>query len=130
MEQGVNLKVSRYFWFILTFIYMSGILWFSTKPGVDKHSGHYSVAMEYFKNFLHFPAYGGLAFLWIQTFNSVKNKALLATFLIAASWGIFNEFVQAHIPNRYFSIDDMIVNALGALLVIALARKGIIAVVS
>ena len=122
-------RINRYGWLILTLTYMSGILWFSTMPGSDKHSGHYSVSMEYFKNFLHFPAYGGLAFLLMKSLNSIRTQALVTSFVIASSWGIFNEFVQAHTPRRFFSIDDMIVNACGALLAIFLARKGIISIV-
>ena len=125
----MRLRYSRGFWYALTAVYTLGILLFSTMPGADKISGHYSVAMENFKNFLHFPAYGGLAWLWLKTFNSVKPKTLALAFFIAASWGIFNEFVQAHTPNRYFSYEDMLVNALGAGLAIILAGKGVITVV-
>ena len=122
-------RFPRGFWLATSIVYSLAILLFSTMPGADKNAGHYSLAMEYFKNFLHFPAYGGMAWLWMNAFNSVKLRALGATFIIAVSWGIMNEFVQSHIPNRFFSIDDMVVNALGALLVIILAGKGIIAVV-
>ena len=123
----MTIALKRGLWFTATVIYMSGILWCSTWPGSDKQSGHYSVAVENFKNFLHFPAYGGLAWLWIKTFNSVGFRALALSFLIAVSWGVLNEFVQSHTPNRYFSVEDMMVNALGAGLTLALARKGIIA---
>ena len=125
----MRLRYSRGFWYALTAVYTLGILLFSTMPGADKTSGHYFLAMEYFKNFLHFPAYGGLAWLWLKTFNSVRPKALVLVFLMATSWGIFNEFVQAQTPHRYFSYEDMLVNAVGAGLVIILAGKGVIAVV-
>ena len=125
----MKFSLQRVFWLGATLVYMLGILWFSTKPGAIPGSGHYSVAMENFKNFLHFPAYGGLAWLLFKSMNSIKIPSLIAVFVIATSWGILNEFVQAHTPHRYFSIDDMVVNAVGALLVIVLAGKKVIRVV-
>ena len=116
-------KFSQKTWILLTIVYMSGILFMSLQPGADLKSPH-SVIIEYVKNFLHFPVYGGLGFLLMRSFSSAEWPAQLYSFLIAVGFGILNEFVQAVVPYRYYSVDDMIVNALGAGIVILLIGKG------
>ena len=117
------LKFSPKTWILLTIVYMSGILFMSLQPGSDPKSAEHSVVIENIKNFLHFPAYGSLGFLLMRSFNSVAWPARLYSFFIAVGFGILNEFVQAMVPYRYCSVDDMVVNALGAGVVVLLVGK-------
>ena len=117
------IKNSRTIWLYLTVAYMLAVLYVSTVPGVDPEAGSYSPQMEAFKNFLHFPAYGLMSFLLLRSFSKVEIKAKVAAFLMATGWGILNEFVQAQVPNRYWSLEDMCVNALGAGVVVLLIKR-------
>ena len=112
-------KNNRITWICVTAVYMLGILYASTIPGSDPKAGAYSPSMEAFKNFLHFPAYGTLGYLLMRSFSSNRGPVLISAFLIATGWGVLNEVVQSFIPHRYWSLEDMCVNALGAGIVIA-----------
>lgn len=65
----------------------------------------------------HFMAYGLLAF-W---FGMLRPRQLLQTALLASLMGVAVEFAQALTPYRSFDPKDMLANAGGALLGIALA---------
>ena len=103
---------------------MLAILCASTLPGSDAQSESYSPALEIFKNFLHLPAYGGLGFLLFHSLSSSIRKIQIQAFMIAVAYGILNEFVQSCIPYRYYSYQDMCVNALGAGIVIFWLGRG------
>ncbi len=82
-------------------------------------------------NFLHIPAYSVLAFFLIQTLHGHalswktggERCVLFLVFGLAVSFGILNEFVQASVPGREFSLGDMLRNALGAILTISFYKK-------
>lgn len=46
----------------------------------------------------------------------LSNGALLTAFVIASTYGIFLELVQASLPHRQFDYADMLANCVGALL--------------
>jgi len=45
----------------------------------------------------------------------------LETWIAVTLFGVLNEFIQLHVPGRFFSIGDMINNAFGALVGILVA---------
>ena len=66
---------------------------------------------------LHIPAYTGLTILLILSFRDPLirfKKALAISFVIAVVFGVINEFIQAGIPGRTYSVIDMINNGIGA----------------
>ena len=151
----------NYKFLLLTLIYAAGIMWFSFQPDYSTEA-QASGLRQMVMNFLHIPAYAGLAGLMVLTFGvwkiedrvekiedraekredrkekmedrheKVENrlsgldfKVFLSSifyspfsliFLIATGYGIVNEFIQAGVPGRSFSIGDMVRNALGAMI--------------
>lgn len=127
---------------IITIIYAAGILWFSLQPDYPK-PGPPNYFMQELRNFLHVPAYAGLAVLMMLTIQGsrIKDQGLRGkdkigeitltrifnyssliqhplsvsffVFVIAVLYGVLNEFIQAHVPGRFYSVSDMVHNAIG-----------------
>jgi VanZ family protein len=76
---------------------------------------------DFWDKYLHFVGYAGLAlalaYATVHWREDPYRRA--ATVLgVAVGYGLLMEFVQAPIPNRYFSLADALANALGASLVV------------
>ena len=71
---------------------------------------------------LHVLLYGGLACLlfWTLAPLPIRFRAL-AAFMIAVSFGAFNEWHQLQMPGRVGSITDVMLNAAGAALGLLIA---------
>jgi len=69
------------------------------------------------QNVLHIPAYAVLAFAWRWCLNGwmPTRSAVLATFVICLSYGLFEEYYQSFIPGRYASLTDILFNGIGVL---------------
>lgn len=122
------MEKSRRFWGILTLLYMLAILWSSTVPGSSHPTEGFS-KRGFMMNLLHIPAYSILTYFLLRAAFAVRLRTqgsgpcipLGSAFVISAvvfaaavCFGVLNEFVQAHVPGREFSIGDMLRNALGA----------------
>ncbi len=73
---------------------------------------------------LHVLLYGGLSWLWFWVLEPLPMRLhfrLLAAFLIATGFGALNEWNQMHLPDRYASLTDVVLNAVGAGLGLAIA---------
>ena len=111
---------------LLAVCYMAGIYWLSSIPGeVDPESpllsGIISWTPPAVQNLLHVPLFGILAWLWYRTLDVWKMRhglALITAFLLAAGFGVFDEWHQLHVPGRYASLTDMALNTLGAILML------------
>jgi glycopeptide antibiotics resistance protein len=83
--------------------------------------------IEYAEEKIHFFEYGLLAWLIYRALDGdLKGKSLFACSFVAVSiigWG--DEWIQYLLPNRYYDIRDVIMNATGGLmgLIIALIMK-------
>lgn len=117
-----------YFLLLITVLYASGIVWASLQPGdqVNQWMGWWAVA----SSLLHIPAYAGLAWLLLLTVRAhdqytqaVMGKVGWAVFVFAVIFGVMNEYIQALVPGRDFSVGDMMFNALGALIGLAVSFK-------
>ena len=134
------MKLSRRSWLLLTIAYMLAVLWSSTVPSSSDTTGFSRRGLV--MDLLHIPAYSVLAYFFLQTlsafrflskntveshhpgdktdvekFFSLTNHVRTTQILVlsaAVCFGVLNEFVQAHIPGREFSVGDMLRNALGA----------------
>jgi VanZ family protein len=76
---------------------------------------------DFFDKYLHFAAYAGLALALAYAtahWRDAPYRRAAIVFTVAVGYGLLMEFVQAPIPNRYFSLADALANALGASLVV------------
>ncbi|MCB9772353.1 MAG: VanZ family protein [Candidatus Omnitrophica bacterium] len=108
----------RFVAMLLAGLSMAAILYSSTQSS-PKVAGVNQSFVDHVLDFAHFPVYSFLTLLLFLTFRSFEFRFQAITFLMAAFFGIFNEFVQLNTPGRSFSVKDMIVNALGSLFMLA-----------
>lgn len=110
-----------YFLLLITVLYAFGIVWSSLQPGdeLNQWMGWWAVA----SSLLHIPAYAGLAWLLLLTAlahdrytQAAAGRVGWAVFIFAVIFGVMNEYIQASVPGRDFSVGDMMFNALGALI--------------
>jgi VanZ family protein len=76
------------------------------------------------QNLLHLPLYAGLTLLWLWVLPLwISHRQIIYTvaFLLAAVYGVVDEFHQLHVPGRYASLVDISLNMLGAGLAIVWA---------
>lgn len=112
--------IKKYKFLPLTLIYAAGIVWISTRPGVA--GGHPSWKRRLFMDSRHIPAYLGLAVLVMfamadifpQKVRAQYKKYAAVVFVAAVSFGAFNEFLQVSVPGRMASLNDMVMNMIGA----------------
>ena len=121
METKSRFQLPRPFGIILSGMFMAVILYTSTMPA-PKVDPTAQVLVDNVLNFAHFPIYAVLTFILLLSFCSFEFPCQVSAFLIAVFFGIFNEFVQLHTPNRSFSFSDMCVNACGSLFMIVCIR--------
>ncbi|MCB9757438.1 MAG: VanZ family protein [Candidatus Omnitrophica bacterium] len=111
----------RYIWLILAGLFMALVLYSSTQP-TPQVSGISQSFVDHMLNYAHIPIYSVLTFLLLFSFCSFDFRRQIAAFVVAVLFGILNEWVQQYIPGRSCSVDDVLNNALGALLAIVIAQ--------
>jgi len=109
MGDGLERKII--FW-ILLIVYSMVIFIFSSRPEVGVAQLFYGQ-----DKVMHFVIYGIHTFLCLLT---LCDKILLLKFIqyflaliLSVSYGIFNEIYQYFIPEREFSLGDILANSLG-----------------
>ena len=71
--------------------------------------------VSYFGEFTHFTEYFILSLLLLRMFNVYKFKnGLLLSILISILYGLTDEIHQLVVPYRAFEIKDLIIDSLGA----------------
>jgi hypothetical protein len=109
---------------------MLGIFWVSSLPGQSTPEDS-SVNIVFYlipptlQNLLHVPVFGVLAWLWYWSLQGwLPRDAPLSAiaFLLAAGYGVADEFHQLMVPGRYASLTDIVLNALGAAIALWLVR--------
>ena len=118
------IKLNRSTWIILTVIEMIAIVYLSVRPEAPGHGP--SLPWEVFHKFGHLMAYGVLTYLYLQCFgyfNRKLNQILFKAFSIAVLFGAFNEFLQLFCPTRSARWWDVLVNAIGAGVVIFIVKR-------
>ncbi len=99
-------------WFVFIYILL-------TLPGKDfPKSDLFEII--YFDKWVHIGLFGGLVFLFSYPFKNTfpfKNSFYLLIVVLAVVYGVAMEFVQKYFTtDRSFDINDMMANAVGALL--------------
>jgi len=120
------------FYLALTFGYMAGIYWLSSIPGdIDpEEAGLYGIIAwtpPAVQNLLHIPLFGILAWLWwrsLGAWNMRHGSGLTAAFILAAGFGVFDEWHQLHVPGRYASFTDISLNCAGVVLALWWVHRG------
>ncbi|MBU4511314.1 VanZ family protein [bacterium] len=109
MGDGLGRKI--FFWMLLI-IYSVVIFIFSSRPEVGVEQLFYGQ-----DKVMHFFTYGIQAFLCLA---ALSDKILLLklfhyflALIFSVSYGIFNEIYQYFIPEREFSLGDILANSLG-----------------
>ena len=109
------MRIAQRSWLGITLLYMAYVTYLSTLPGdtVSKWG-----LRELLTNLMHVPMYSALAFFVLKTLGKFSVSTGIIAFMVSVSYGILNEYLQAQIPSRTFSIGDMFLNTLGATLMI------------
>ena len=109
MGDGLGRKI---FFLILLIIYSIMIFIFSSRPEVGVEQYFYGQ-----DKVMHFVVYGIHTFLCLAV---LSDKVLLLklfhyflALVFSVSYGIFNEIYQYFIPEREFSLGDILANSLG-----------------
>lgn len=99
-------------WF-LTVSYMGIIFYLSSLNGPDLPH-----LPQYFDKAIHICIYTLLAFLCSFSFrkSGVKKNVFLLSFIITVFYGITDEIHQLYVPDREFTVGDILADSLGALL--------------
>ena len=69
------------------------------------------------QNLLHLPAYALLGWLWFRALASHRwtpRLILLASFVLASLYGVFDELHQMTVPGRFASLTDLAANVAGS----------------
>ena len=88
-------------------------------PELDSLAGIIAWTPPALQNLLHIPMFGLLAWLWYRTlsaWNMRHKAALLFALILAAGFGLFDEWHQLHVPGRYASLTDITLNIIGVIL--------------
>ncbi len=75
-------------------------------------------------NYLHVPAFCGLTLLWDEVFirwGYKSRRALMAAAALAFLFGMVIELSQLHMPGRYASRADVVLNVIGIGLALLIA---------
>ena len=127
-----NARGAPLLYLALTVSYTAGIYWLSSIPGevVPESlllSGIIAWTHPALQNLLHVPLFGLLTWLLYRTldaWNIQHRLALTATFMLAAGYGVFDEWHQLNIPGRYASFTDIALNGTGVVLALWWIHSG------
>ncbi len=105
---------------LLPLAYMAGIFLLSSIPDVGTPETMAESLLQWttpeLQNLLHVPLFGGLAAAWHWALHSVARSRrimLLLAFLITTAYAFLDEWHQLHIPGRYGSWTDVMLNLIG-----------------
>ena len=76
---------------------------------------------------LHVLLYGALSTAWFSNLRSIASlKArYFAAFAVSVGYGMLLEWLQTFVPGRFGSLTDVLLNTIGALLGLIVARKAL-----
>jgi hypothetical protein len=113
----------------LPFLIMAVLFWLSSLPGtpsVDEPATYaiFRWISPSWQNALHVPAYASLGFAWWWALRAWPLKPIeqvIFALLVAAAYGVFDEWHQSFVPGRYSSLTDVMLDVIGILLGLMLA---------
>jgi VanZ family protein len=101
-------------------LYMTGLFYLSSQPVLPAAS----LTPDWTQ---HLIAYAGLALVTLRAtsggrWSAVGARALVLAWIIAALYGVSDEFHQAFVPSRAADVRDVIADSVGAALALGAAR--------
>ena len=117
---------------LLPVLYMAAIYWLSSIPGEANPDEPMSAAAllelvpPQLQNLLHIPLFAGLAWLWCRSLEAWTQAALpimALAFTLATGYGMFDEWHQLHVPGRYASATDILLNLSGSVIAVWLYHR-------
>jgi len=124
---------------IVLLIFLATVIWMKTR--ITKLSSYLILSMvlcayiyglvilQYPEEKIHFIEYGFLAYLVFKAIRIDIQKPIAYgyAFLLVSIFGWIDEGIQYYLPNRYYQIEDVILNsisgALGLLIIFTLKRE-------
>ena len=107
--------------------YMLGIFALSSIPDTGRIESPAEQIFQWvspeLQNLLHIPLFGGLAGAWYWALkpwlDGAKTK-IAAAFIFTTIYSFLDEYHQLSVPGRYGSFTDLGLNAIGAILMLAI----------
>ncbi len=116
------LETSNSRWRLAVVFYMVLLTCTSLQPG-DPTAGTAWLS-ELFHNLAHPPAYAIFAWLLINAASTITPRVLYGVFAITFLYGALLEVLQTFVPDRFPSIGDTLLNALGAGIILWAFKTG------
>ena len=88
------------------------LIYVSTRPADTGYTP--SATEQIAHNLCHIPAYAILFYLLINCFTGFNFTSQTSSFTVTVVLGAVNEWLQSGIPSRTASVSDMLLNAVGA----------------
>ncbi len=115
----------------LPLLIMAVLYWLSSIPGKPLPGDPELYSLFYWmspslQNTLHIPAYAALGWAWrwaLGAWLRASSARVIGACVIAAAYGVFDEWHQSFVPGRYASFTDVMLDVAGAALGIWLAAR-------
>jgi len=111
---------------LLPIAYMAAIFALSSIPDTTAPETGLERALHWaspeLQNLLHIPLFGGLAWCWhwgLQPWLRSKSWRLCAALAVTLAYSVLDEVHQLGVPGRFGSLTDVALNAIGAVLALA-----------
>ena len=104
-------------------VVLMGVIWFfSSQPDLSSGLGVLDLIG---RKLIHAAEYALLCFLWFRALESrvATRPALASAFLIAAGYGVIDEYHQTFVAGRTGSPIDVAIDATGAAIAVLLLRR-------
>ena len=112
----------------VTLFFAALVVALSISPGIERSGDNIFVWIivrtpGLVQNIMHVAVYAALALLWMWTLESVESRIVLIALTLIATIGLgaVLEWHQTRVPGRFGTLFDVALNALGALLGLAMA---------
>ena len=122
------LSVSASWRWIITLILAAIVVALSISPGVAQSGDNIFVWVivrtpTLIQKIMHVATYATLAISWMWTLQSIESRAIQISLTIVATVGLgaVLEWHQTHVPGRFGTVFDVVLNAIGAAVGLALA---------
>ena len=103
---------------------MALIHYFSSLPGTPGGGGPTAWIPGWLHNLAHIPAYALLAAGWFVALPAPRSRrTTLLIGLLTIGYGVFDEWYQSFVPGRQPSVADLLRDALGAVIGVAVMRR-------
>jgi hypothetical protein len=115
----------------LPVLIMGVLYWLSSIPGTPlpndpAHHALFRWISPSAQNTLHVPAFAALSWAWcwaLEVWLPMPVARVICAWVIAATYGVFDEWHQSFVPGRYASLIDVLLDVAGAAFGIWLATR-------